>query len=43
VLEIPSGKSLIYRRKRRGPRTKPSGTPEKTGQGLLVTLLITTY
>ena len=29
--EMDSGRSLIYSRKRRGPRTVPCGTPEETG------------
>ena len=28
---MQSGKSLIYRRNKRGPRTVPCGTPEDTG------------
>ena len=29
--EMDSGRSLIYSKKRRGPRTVPCGTPEETG------------
>jgi len=32
VLLMSLGKSLIYKRKRSGPRTEPWGTPESTGQ-----------
>jgi len=32
-LGVESGRSFMYRRKRRGPRTVPCGTPEETGTG----------
>ena len=40
--EVHKDRSLIYTKKRRGPRILPRGTPERTGSGADKQLLILT-